>query len=421
MDVGIITYGCSANRADSERIAGLLSAAGHNVILGSEEPDFIILNSCIVKGPTENKILRKLSDLNDADKKVIIAGCLPGAYPKLLSRFPNFAAIATNTDDILEVFDALLNGNVIHILREESKAKTCTPLRHNKHIGVISISQGCLGNCTYCATCLARGTLRSKSPDEIVSEVRDAVESGCSEIWLTSQDNGCYGADIGSNLPDLMNSVANVPGDFRVRIGMMNPAHTKKIKDELGDAFRNEKLYKFAHIPLQSGSDKVLSEMRRGGSASDFKGIVNLLRKKNPGITIATDIIVGYPTETEDDFQKTVDLIEELRPEVINLSKYWPRKGTDGANLKQLPRDVISSRSAELARMHSIMIKEDNKRWNGKICEVFVTGIKNSSLVVGRNEQYRPVLINNRNCLGQKVSVKIVDTKSRELIGEVLD
>jgi threonylcarbamoyladenosine tRNA methylthiotransferase CDKAL1 len=418
MEIGTLTYGCSANRADSEIMATLLAEAGFGVVLDSDEPDLLIVNTCIVKGPTEDKVMRKLKDLERSGKRVIIAGCLPAAYPKLAKKFPGFAAIGVNSLDIAEVVRDYLNGGKVELLTSSRKPKTgAKTLKHNKLISIVEISQGCLSQCSYCASRLARGKLVSYPPENILAEVEDSVTRGAKEIWMTSQDNGCYGFDRGTNLAELLGQVVEIPGDFRVRVGMMNPGYLNNFLDELVQVYENEKVFKFAHIPVQSGSDAVLKHMRRGYATKDFEAIVSEFRK-NMGLTLSTDIIVGYPSETEEDFKDTLALLERVKPDFLNLSKYWPRKGTPAGEAKQLPRSLVAERSKAVADLYSNILKEKNKELVGRDFSVAFTEERNG-FSVGRNSLYRPVLVKG-NLVGKTCSVNITGTRKSELIGELI-
>ncbi len=453
MKIGILTYGCSVNRSDSELMATLLARAGFEPELESEKPKLLIVNTCIVKGPTENKILRKLKDLQEAGKKVIITGCMPEAYPHLAARFPDFAVLGIDSFDIVAVVRDYLGQTVVS--RKEAMDGKVLPktIKYNQFIEIVPISEGCLGSCTYCATKFARGSLVSYNPEALLDGIRQAVGEGVKEVWLTSQDNGCYGFDIGTNLAELLRAVVEIPGDFKVRVGMMNPQHIGGFLDELIDAYKSDKVFKFLHIPIQSGSDKVLEEMGRGYTAEDFLRIVSKFREAME-LTVSTDIIVGFPTETEKDFQKTIQLLKRAQPDFLNLSKYWPRKKTKAGEMKQLPREVVAARSREVAKLFSEMLKEKNKSWIGKTCSVTFTDKKGDYLVgrnslyrpvlvkansgglrqqsaifdrtfskssVGRNSLYRPVLVEGENLLGKIYSVKIIKTKKSELLGELYE
>ncbi len=417
MKVGILTYGCSVNRSDTELMASLLADAGFEVVLESEEPKLIIVNTCVVKGPTESKIIRKLQDLEREGKSVVVAGCMPKAYPKLLKRFPGFAVMGVNSFDVVEVVKAYLGGKAAKVSKSRAKVFPKT-IKYNDYVGIVPISEGCLGACTYCATKFARGNLASYRPEALLEEIEGSVYKGVREVWLTSQDNGCYGFDIGTNLAELLKEVVRIPGEFRVRVGMMNPQHISRFLDDLIEVYKNPKIFKFAHIPVQSGSDKVLKEMRRGYTTKDFELIATKFRKAMD-ITISTDIIVGFPTETEEDFKETVEMMKRVEPDFLNLSKYWPRKGTTAGEMKQLPRDVVAARSKEVAEMYSKTLKGKNKKLVGKGCSVTFTE-EREPYFIGRNERYQPVLVKGKNLLGKTCSVKITETRKSELVGELV-
>jgi len=415
MKIGILTYGCSVNKSDSELMATLLANAGFEPVLESEEPKLLIINTCIVKGPTENRVLRKLEDLQRVGKKVIIAGCMPEAYPHLTRRFPGFAVLGVNSFDVVEVIrDYLAEGKASKISGDVEKVLP-KKIKYNKFVDIVPVSTGCVGRCSYCSVKLARGNLVSYKPESLLDEIRESVKNGAKEIWLTSQDNGCYGFDIGTNLVELLRAVVEIPGEFRVRVGMMNPSHIGGFLDDLIKVYKSEKIFKFLHIPVQSGSDRTLKDMNRGYTMKDFLGIVSKFREAME-LTISTDIIVGFPTESEKDFKKTIELLKRAQPDFLNLSKYWPRKKTKASEMKQLPRDVVGARSREVADLFSKIIAEKNRAWVGRVCSVTFTDKKNSYFV-GRNSLYRPVLVEGENLLGKTCSVKITETRKSELIG----
>lgn len=416
MKVGILTYGCSVNRSDAELMASLLADAGFDVALESEEPKLIIVNTCVVKGPTESRIIRKLQDLEKAGKSVVVAGCMPKAYPKLLKRFPGFAVMGVNSLDVVGIVKGYLSGKVAKIAGSKEKVLP-KRIKYNRYVDIVPISEGCLGACAYCATKFARGNLVSYDPKLLIEEIRTSVKAGAKEVWLTSQDNGCYGFDIRTNLVELLKEVVKVPGDFKVRVGMMNPQHVLRFLDDLVEVFKNKKIFKFAHIPVQSGSDKVLKEMRRGYTTKDFERIVSAFRKAM-NITVSTDVIVGFPTETEKDFKETMGMMKRVDPDFLNLSRYWLRKGTIAGGMTQLPREVVAARSKEVAEFYAKSVKLKNRSLVGKKCSVtFIEERK--PYFIGRNEQYRPVLVKGKSLLDKTCSVKITETRKSELIGEI--
>lgn len=415
--IGVLTYGCSVNKSDSELMATLLADAGFELVLESEEPGIILVNTCIVKGPTESRIIRKLQDLEKAGKRVIVAGCMPKAYPKLLTRFKGFAVLGVNCFDVVEVVKGYLEEGNSKKVRDSGEKVLPKKIKFNKYIDIVPISEGCLGACTYCATRFARGGLRSYSPEAIVSEITESVKGGAKEIWLTSQDNGCYGFDIGTDITRLLRAIIEIPGEFKVRIGMMNPQHIKGYLNDLIEIYKSEKVFKFAHIPVQSGSDKILRDMKRGYSVKDYAGIVSRL-KSAVELTVSTDIIVGYPTETDRDFKDTIKLLKKNPPDFLNLSRYWPRKGTVAGEMGQLPRDIVAARSKKVTELYSKQFKKRNKSLMKKIISVTFTE-KKGAYSVGRSPLYRPVLVAAEGLLGKTCKVKVIGARRSELIGEI--
>jgi len=324
----IKTYGCQANVNDSEIIAGILKSRGDKIVSSEKLADIVIVNSCSVKNKTQSKILHYIKKWY-GKKKIIVTGCL------------------TSTLDLKKQFPLM---EVKNLVRKRLGMPVC---RRDSRIGIIQIGEGCLNECTYCATKLAKGKLKSYPISSIKKEFVRAVDSGCKLIYLTSQDCGCYGFDKKTNLARLLSELLSVSGDYRVRVGMANPWHVIKFLNELIDIYKDDRMIKFLHIPIQTGSDKVLKEMGRGGKVSEFKKIVSKFRKafprrKFPDSTIATDIIVGYPTETDSDFKKTLKLVRDVRPEVLNISAFSSRPRTKALLLKQLPSEIIKARTRKL-------------------------------------------------------------------------
>ncbi len=362
MKVKVVTYGCAANKADSELMMGLLKEAGHEIV--SDNPDAYLINTCTVKNRTEAKIKYLLKSLEG--KKVIVAGCMSNANPELRNEFPEYVFIGIN--DCNKIVEALEKNKTF--ITKKPWPKLCMPkIRTDPLIEIIPISQGCLGNCAFCKTKLAKGALYSYPKELIVRHARNALKDGVKEIWITSQDNACYGFDIGTNLVELLKEILSLPYDFRVRLGMMNPDTALKLKG-LPEIFKSEKMYKFVHIPVQSGSDKVLKDMGRKYTVNEFKMLVNSFRRIDPYITISTDVICGYPTETEDDWKKTIKLIKWLKPGVLNISRFYARPGTAASKLKQLPFNTVKKRSKEITQLFR-KIKSERKVPKSKI---WVTG-----------------------------------------------
>jgi MiaB-like tRNA modifying enzyme len=342
MKIFVKTFGCTLNQGDSEIIKGILNGKGHKIVGTEEEADMVIVNTCGVKTPTQNRIISYLKKTSK-NKKVIVGGCLPSMInikkyaPRILGTF--------DTNSISKLNELVKKPK--DIVGREKESRIGKPrIRVNKEVAIIPIAEGCLGKpCTYCSVKSARGELKSYKKEEITKEVEKAVEEGCRIIKITAQDTGCWGKDINDKLPNLLKDVLKVKGDFKVRLGMMNPNYALEYLDDLIEIYKDKRMIKFIHIPVQSGSNRVIKEMKRNYTVEDFKKVVSKFRKEIKGINISTDIIVGYPTENEEDFKKTIQLIKEVKPEVINLSKFAPRPNTEAAGLKQLQTQVIKERS----------------------------------------------------------------------------
>ncbi|MBT3984665.1 tRNA (N(6)-L-threonylcarbamoyladenosine(37)-C(2))-methylthiotransferase [archaeon] len=342
MKVFVKTFGCTLNQRDSENIVGILQKNGFEI---GEDADIVIVNTCGVKSTTQNKVI---SYINSLDKPVYVGGCLPRMLD-LKKLTPNVKGYF-DTNSIKKLVEQIKDELFENFSLEKENRLNMEIVRNSKDVAIIPISQGCLGNCTYCSVRFARGSLKSYSEEEILEEVRSVKDY--KKIYLTSQDTGCYGNDRGTDLISLLKKVISIEGKFKVRLGMANPEHILPILKELIEVYKSDKIIKFIHIPVQSGSNKVLKEMGRKYSVEQFKKIVKAFREEIKDIHISTDIIVGFPSESDKDFQGTLDLLEDIKPEVLNVSKFAPRPKTEAANMKQLKSEVIKDRSRIIHNTH---------------------------------------------------------------------
>ena len=412
-------YGCSASFADSEMISGLILNGGHTLVGNSYESDLNIIVTCSVKDSTANKMMHKIKSLKS--KPLIVAGCLPKAEKDTVERFSEKASLLgpNSLGKTLQVINSTMNGKKQIALEDSDLSKVGLPkVRLNPAVGIVEIASGCMSECTFCQTKLSKGDLSSYRLGDIVRQVETEIREGCKEVWLTSTDNGCYGFDIGTDLPSLINAVVDIPENFMVRVGMMNPMYLPRIKERLIKSFDNAKVFKFIHVPVQCGSDKVLQDMKRGHTAGAFREIVKKVKERFGQFTISTDIIVGFPSETEEEFQKTIALLDETKPDVVNLSKYSARPGTDAAEWKQLDATEIKRRSKIIFEQISKMSIESNKKWigwKGKVIfdEMTDEGIK------GRNFAYKPISVRDKVCIGESHIVEITDATVKRLIGKI--
>ncbi|MEM4700734.1 MAG: tRNA (N(6)-L-threonylcarbamoyladenosine(37)-C(2))-methylthiotransferase [Candidatus Bathyarchaeia archaeon] len=421
------SFGCSTNLADGEVMAGCLAEAGYILVDSLADADVIVYNTCAVKGPTENRMIELLKRVPKS-KKLVVVGCLPLINFERLQRETAFNGVAGPAlgEKIVDIVRTVLMGEKVLALEDAERAKPSLKLprvRINPVVGIIPISYGCLGSCAYCCVLFARGRLRSYTVDEITERVKLDLAGGVREFWLTSQDTACYGLDIGTSLPELLRAVCGVDGDFKVRVGMMTPNMALRILDKLIEAYRDEKIFKFLHIPVQSGDNEVLMRMRRFYTVEDFKQIVNAFREAFPEVTIATDVICGFPGETHDAFEKTLRLLEEVKPDIVNVSKFFARPRTLAAKMDgTVPFSEIKERSSMLSGLALKIALEKNMRWIGWDGEVLIDErgtVPNSW--VGRNFAYKPVVVKNAaNLLGTVVRVKVSKAFPTHLEGEIL-
>src|ERR671914_1651839 len=312
--VWIEADGCTASMADSEMISGLLKEAGYEIASKKSESALNLIVTCSVKDTTEHRMVSRIRTMNKSGKPLIVAGCLPKADRAKVEAVTSSASLLGPNciDKAPDAARLALAGGRLVALRDSPLDKVNIPrVRLNPVVSIVEIASGCMSECTFCQTKIAKGWLRSYRIGDIVRQIRSDIKSGCKEVWLSSTDNGCYGRDIDSNLVDLLQACCSVEGSFKIRVGMMNPMYLPAILDRMVCLFcENDKLFKFLHIPVQSGSNRVLRKMKRGHTSKTFIDIVQAFRDKIPEMTISTDIIVGFPSETEDDFKQTVNLLE---------------------------------------------------------------------------------------------------------------
>ena len=401
-------------------MAGLLK---ENSLISVEEPekaDVNIIVTCTVKTASSHRMMHRIKRLSSSNRPLVVAGCMPKTERSLIENInPKVSLLGPeDLNRTVETVKAAIKGvQSIHLEGTILPNLLFPRIRRNQIIGIVKISSGCLGNCTFCQVKIAKGELTSYSPISINSEVKVALKNGCKEIWLTSQDNGCYGKDIGTDLVSLSNSILSIKGDFKIRLGMMNPEYVHNMIDKLMSVLRDEKFFKFLHLPVQCGSNLVLKAMRRTHTVEDFINSVKRFRHDFPLSTLSTDIIVGYPTETEEDFQKTINLIKEIKPDIVNISKYGARPGTQSERMLQLDSRIVKARSKELHRIVQDTTLLNNVQWIGWRGKVLIDE-KVRGAVVGRNFAYRPVIIKKQITLGKVLDIEVINATSACLVGK---
>ncbi|NXC82235.1 CDKAL methylthiotransferase, partial [Cercotrichas coryphoeus] len=425
--IWIRTWGCSHNNSDGEYMAGQLAAYGYKITDNSAEADLWLLNSCTVKNPAEDHFRNSIKKAQEGKKKVVLAGCVPQAQPRQ-EYLKGLSIIGVQQiDRVVEVVEETIKGHSVRLLGQKKDngkrlggARLDLPkIRKNPLIEIISINTGCLNACTYCKTKHARGDLASYPIEELVDRAKQSFQEGVCEIWLTSEDTGAYGRDIGTDLPTLLWKLVEViPEGAMLRLGMTNPPYILEHLEEMAKILNHPRVYAFLHIPVQSASDSVLMDMKREYCVADFKQVVDFLKEKVPGITIATDIICGFPGETDEDFQETMKLVELYRFPSLFINQFYPRPGTPAAKMPQVPAAVKKQRTKDLSQLFHSYNPYDHKV--GERQRVLVTEESfDSNYYVAHNPFYEQVLVPKDPLLmGKMVEVNIYEAGKHFMKGQ---
>ncbi|XP_050184649.1 threonylcarbamoyladenosine tRNA methylthiotransferase [Myiozetetes cayanensis] len=425
--IWIRTWGCSHNNSDGEYMAGQLAAYGYKITDNSAEADLWLLNSCTVKNPAEDHFRNSIKKAQEGKKKVVVAGCVPQAQPRQ-DYLKGLSIIGVQQiDRVVEVVEETIKGHSVRLLGQKKDngkrlggARLDLPkIRKNPLIEIISINTGCLNACTYCKTKHARGDLASYPIEELVDRAKQSFQEGVCEIWLTSEDTGAYGRDIGTDLPTLLWKLVEViPEGAMLRLGMTNPPYILEHLEEMAKILNHPRVYAFLHIPVQSASDSVLMDMKREYCVADFKQVVDFLKEKVPGITIATDIICGFPGETDEDFQETMKLVEQYRFPSLFINQFYPRPGTPAAKMPQVPAAVKKQRTKDLSQLFHSYSPYDHKV--GERQRVLVTEESfDSNYYVAHNPFYEQVLVPKDPLLmGKMVEVNIYEAGKHFMKGQ---
>ncbi|XP_023819583.1 threonylcarbamoyladenosine tRNA methylthiotransferase [Oryzias latipes] len=424
------TWGCSHNNSDGEYMAGQLAASGYKMTDDPAEADLWLLNSCTVKNPAEDHFRNSIKKAQEQDKKVVVAGCVPQAQPRM-DYLKSLSIIGVQQiDRVVEVVDEAVKGHSVRLLGQKKEggrrlggARLDLPkIRKNPLIEIISINTGCLNACTYCKTKHARGDLASYPIEELVKRVRQSFQEGVCEIWLTSEDTGAYGRDIGTDLPTLLwRLVEQIPDGAMLRLGMTNPPYILEHLGEMAKILNHPRVYAFLHVPVQSASDSVLMDMKREYCIDDFKRVVDFLKERVPGVTIATDIICGFPGETEEDFQETLELVKLYRFPSLFINQFYPRPGTPAAKMEQVPAQVKKQRTRELSQLFHSYNPYDHKV--GEMQHVLVTEESfDAQYYVAHNKFYEQVLVPKKvEFKGKMIEVEIYEAGKHFMKGRPVE
>ncbi|XP_792404.3 threonylcarbamoyladenosine tRNA methylthiotransferase isoform X1 [Strongylocentrotus purpuratus] len=428
--VFVKTWGCSHNNSDGEYMAGQLASYGYSITDDSSGADVWLLNSCTVKNPAEDHFRNEIQKAQQQGKALVLAGCVPQGQPK--AKYMQGVSVigVQQIDRVVEVVEETVKGNTVRLFGQKKQggkkiggASLDLPkIRRNPLVEILAINTGCLNQCTYCKTKHARGELGSYPPEELVARAKQSFDEGVCEIWLTSEDTGAYGIDIGVTIVELLDQLVEViPEGCMMRIGMTNPPYILDHLEGIARILRHPRVYSFLHIPIQSGSDSVLMDMKREYCTADFRKIVEFLRKEVPRVTIATDIICGFPHESEKDFEETLSLIEEFKFPSVFINQYFPRPGTPAAKWPQVPAQEKKRRTKALTVLFKSYQTYDDKV--GERFDVLVTEVSHDKqYLVAHNKFYDQVLVpHNKEYLGRILKVEIDSVGKHFLMGRVLD
>ena len=431
----VVTYGCQQNEADSEKIAGMLHEGGYDIVKEPALADVIIVNTCAVREHAEERALSitgGYKHLKNARPhlKIGVCGCMVSKSDmseKIKKSYP-YIDFVFGTEKLAHLPEILYRSY-------EKKKRIFVPndgeiqiaeglpvIRESTFRAWVSIMYGCNNFCTYCIVPYVRGRERSRRPEMIIEEVRSLVESGCKEITLLGQNVNSYGKEFGGecNFATLLSRLCEIEGDFTIRF---MTSHPKDASFELIDIMaKNEKIAKHFHLPVQSGSDRILKEMNRHYNKETYLSLVDYMREKMPDIAITTDIIVGFPGETEEDFEDTLELMKRVKYDMIFSFIYSPRTGTPAAKMEQLPEKVKTDRMNRLLALQNELLAEKNEAYVGKTLRVLVEGKSktNEAKMSARTEGNRIVLFDGEESLtGKFINLKITKSAPFALIGEI--
>ncbi|KAE9042432.1 Threonylcarbamoyladenosine tRNA methylthiotransferase [Phytophthora rubi] len=417
------TYGCSHNVSDSEYMQGVLASYGYRFTQDPDAAQLWLLNSCTVKDPSQAAFMHLAVKGRKQSKAVVVAGCVPQADRHLKGLEEVSIVGIQQVDRVVEVVEETLKGHTVRLLSKNRLPELDLPkIRKNPMVEIIPLSTGCLGACTYCKTRHARGKLGSYTPEAIVSRAQTVISEGVTEIWLSSEDTGAYGIDIGTDLPTLLRKLLEVvPDGVMLRVGMTNPPYILDHLDAIAEVLKHERVYSFLHVPVQSGSDDVLLAMNREYTAGEFCRVADELLAKVPDLTLATDIICGFPSETEEHFDETMELVGKYRFHIMNISQFYPRPGTPAAKMKRVPTQVVKNRSRKLTKLfetfepYTHLVDTTQKVWvNTEVSD-------DKKYTVAHTKNYTKVLLpRDDSLIGCSAEVRVLTAARFHITGEVI-
>ncbi len=427
----LLTYGCQMNELDSEKMAGILEENGWDSAEALDNADLVILNTCCVRAKAEDKVKGKLGQLKKlklANPRLLIGigGCMmqqDNVGEKFLQQFPfvDFIFGPHTMDRLNEIVEKSCTGRVLELEADRFDVPRLPIKRESSFRAWVSIIKGCENFCAYCIVPYVRGKEVSRPPAEIVAEVEEQIESGVKEVVLLGQNVNAYGRDTGKvDFGRLLKKVNQVPGLERLRFMTSHPRDfSLKLVDAISEMPR---VCEHLHLPIQAGSNRILKKMNRGYTREDYLRLVEHIRNKIPGASITTDIIVGFPGETDEDFALTMDVVEKARFTSAFTFLYSPREGTPAANYsEQVPGEVKRERLNYLMKRQNQISLDYNQVLMGTVTEIMVEGPskKDSEFYMGRTRTNRPVVFSGKAHPGCLQQVKLTDCNAHTLYGEL--
>lgn len=432
----INTYGCQMNVHESEKIAAILRKFGY-LKEDSEDYDIVVFNTCCIRDNAEKKILGHIGAVKKIKEKkpdliIIVMGCMTqqkDAATALLKRFPMIDIIlgANNLNDLESEIARLKRNEFKHEIKIDESDKPQVyefdePYRTSGVNAWVNIMYGCNNFCSYCIVPYVRGRERSRNPEKILNEIRRLVADGYKEITLLGQNVDSYGSDFdnGYGFANLLDDIEKIDGNYRLRF---MTSHPKDITLDVINRIKNStKLCHYVHLPLQSGSNNILKAMNRKYTRERYLELIDMIRSNIPDVGITTDLMVGFPGETETDFEDTLDMVKRACFSASFTYIYSPRAGTPASTMEQIPYAVKSERIQRLIKLQNELTKERSREYEGKVFKVLIEDYLGDGRGCGRTDCGR--LVNfpcNESDIGRFVMVKIDKSRSASLFGEIVE
>ncbi len=391
-----------------------LASLGHSMVACAEDADVIVVNTCVVIEATELKIMKRMRELEEKAKQLVVTGCMASVEGStVMGEFPDALLIPPS------VYGSFANRVVERFGTGEAKVDR---IRLPSGITfILPIAQGCLGHCSYCITRLARGRLRSYPLEGLIDLAQAAVNDGAKELLITAQDTACYGKDSDSSLRELIERICQIDGEFKIRIGMMNPDSLRGQEGDLARIIKHDKVYKFLHLPVQTGSDRLLKAMGRGYVAIEFEEQVRTIRREVPRLTLSTDLICGFPGESDRDHEESLELLRRTRPNIVNVTRFSSRPGTEAVAMgSQVVSRIAKDRSREIAKLRFEIAVGINAARVGECADVMAAEVGKTGTTICRDLAYAPIAVPSELPLGSMVRVVIADSRPTHLIGRLM-